>query len=110
VYGPNASGKSRLLDALVFFKWFINNSATEKASNDISILEPFEFNESSAEKPSLFEMSFTLGKMHYRYGFEADKHVVHKEWLLESKAVKEYPVFLRIDQKVEIDFMRFENA
>jgi len=110
LYGHNASGKSKLLDALVYFKWFINNSATEKQSNEPIDVEPFEFNESTANKPSFFEMSFTLGKLTYRYGFEADKNLIHKEWLLESKAAKEYPVFLRINQKVEIDYKRFGNS
>lgn len=110
LYGPNASGKSKLLDALVYFKWFINNSATDQQSNEEIDVEPFEFNDESAKRPSFFEMSFSLGKLKYRYGFEADKDTIHKEWLLESKATKEHPVFLRINQKIEVDLKRFENS
>lgn len=110
LYGHNASGKSKLLDALVYFKWFINNSATEKLSNEVIDVEPFELNDATVNKPSFFEMSFKIGKLTYRYGFEADKNMIHKEWLLESKATKEYPVFLRIYQKTEVDFKRFENS
>jgi hypothetical protein len=110
LYGHNASGKSKLLDALVYFKWFINNSATEKQSSEKIDVEPFELNEANAKRPSFFEMSFIIGKIKYRYGFETDKEFIHKEWLLESKATKEYPVFLRINQEFEIDFKRFENS
>jgi uncharacterized protein len=110
LYGHNASGKSKILEALVYFKWFINNSATEKQSSEEIDVEPFELLESSSKKPSYFEICFLMGKQKYRYGFEADKKTVHKEWLLESKATKEYPVFLRIGQNVEIDLKRFENS
>ena len=110
LYGHNASGKSKLLDAIVYFKWFINNSATEKQSNELIDVEPFELNEVNAKRPSFFEMSFVIGKLKYRYGFEADKESIRKEWLLESKATKEYPVFLRINQKIEVDYKRFGNS
>lgn len=110
LYGHNASGKSKLLEALVYMRWFINNSATEKQSSEEIDVEPFELLQSSSKKPSFFEVSFLLGKQRYRYGFEVDKKTIHKEWLLESKAVKEYPVFLRIGQNFEIDFKRFENS
>jgi uncharacterized protein len=113
LYGHNASGKSKILDAFVYFIWFINNSATDKQSNEQIDVEPFEFYESTAKQPSFFEVSFILGKMKYRYGFEADKDSIHKEWLLESKPLKdakEYPVFLRIKQNFEIEYKRFENS
>lgn len=110
LYGHNASGKSKILDAFVFFKWFINNSATEKQSNDKINVEPFLLNENNENQPCFFEIVFTLGKAKYRYGFEADKNEIQKEWLLESKAKTEYPVFLRIKQEFEIDYKRFKNA
>lgn len=113
LYGHNASGKSNILDAFVFFKWFVNNSATYKQNNEPITVEPFAFNASTADGPSFFEIAFVLGKTKYRYGFETDKVSIHKEWLLESKALKEsreYPVFLRMKQDFEIDLKRFENS
>ena len=110
LYGHNASGKSKILDSLVFFKWFVNNSAIEKQSNEPISVEPYEFNENTAKKPSFFEIAFYLGSKKYRYGFEADKNTIYKEWLLESRVKKEFPVFLRINQDIEIDSKRFENS
>lgn len=110
LYGHNASGKSKILEALVFFKWFINNSAIEKQSTEEIDVEPFKFSESSSKKPSFFEICFILGKQKFRYGFETDMNNIHKEWLLESKINKEYPVFLRIGQEIKVDLKRFENA
>lgn len=110
LYGPNASGKSKILEALVFFKWFVNNSAIEKQSTEKIDVEPFELNDASSKKPCSFEIAFLIGSKRYRYGFEADKKTIHREWLLESKSKKEYPVFLRINQEFEVDFKRFEHA
>lgn len=108
LYGHNASGKSKILDALVFFKWFVKHSVSEKQTG-IDV-EPFEFLESSSNSPSMFEICFLHGNTKYRYGFEADTKMIHKEWLLESTALKEYPVFLRIGQKVKIEKKRFPNS
>lgn len=110
LYGHNASGKSKILEGLVFMRWFIINSATERQGNEEIGTEPFELLESSSKKPSFFEVSFFIGKRRYRYGFEADKEKVYREWLLEARITKEYPVFLRIGQDIEIDLKRFENA
>ncbi len=110
LYGHNASGKSKILQGLVFMRWFVIKSATERQANEEIDTEPFELLDSSSKKPSLFEVSFFIGKKRYRYGFEVDKERVHREWLLEARIKKEYPVFLRIGQDIEIDGKRFENA
>lgn len=110
MYGSNASGKSKILDALIYFKSFINNSATDREVDDGIKIEPFKLLDGNVKKPSFFEMSFFIGKIKYRYGFEADAKKVHKEWLLEIKVTKEHPLFLRIDQEIQIDHKRFENS
>ena len=73
-------------------------------------VEAFKLNTVTVGKPSFFEASFMVGELKYRYGFEADTDRVHKEWLLESKVTKEYPVFLRINDEFQIDKKRFANA
>ena len=110
LYGPNASGKSKILDAFIFLKWLINNSATEKQGNEQIDVESFELSAATENMPCFFEVSFLLDEHKYRYGFEVDKEKIHKEWLLESKVTKEYPVFLRIGEQFEIDNKRFNNA
>lgn len=110
LYGHNASGKSKLLDALVYFKWLINNSATEKQSNEKIDVSPFAFSTSTEKKASFFEICFFLGTVQYRYGFEANREVVKREWLIEVRTTTEYPLFLRINQELDIDIKRFENA
>lgn len=110
IYGANASGKSKILDAIVFFKWFILSSATELKSNLDIPVEKFALNEDSMNKPSFFEISFYIGKTKFRYGFEATEDRIEKEWLLESKRVKEYVIFLRIKDKIQVEENRFPNS
>ena len=110
LYGHNASGKSKILDAFIFFKDFITNSAVTYQGDEKINVEPFRLSEETEKKPSYFEACFILENVKYRYGFEVDKQSVHKEWLLQSKATKEYPVFLRMKDDFEIHKNRFENA
>ena len=110
LYGHNASGKSKILESIDFFKWFVSNSATEKLEDSRLDLEPFRLLENSNKEPSFFEMSFFIGKTVYRYGFEADDKKVYKEWLLEVKKTTEKPIFLRINNEFKIEYKIFENS
>ncbi len=110
LYGHNASGKSKLLDAISFFKTFVTESALQKKVSDTINTDPFRLNKETEDKPSLFEACFLLDGFTYRYGFEVDQKRVHKEWLLQSRAEKEYPVFLRIQDEYEINTKKFENS
>jgi len=110
LYGHNASGKSTILNALVYLRWFINNSATDKENGEKIKVKPFEFRASSKKKPSTFEICFILNKKKYKYGVEMTENLIHREWLIESKAKKEYPLFLRIGQEFDVDKRRFAEA
>jgi len=110
LYGHNASGKSKILDAFAFFKWFVNNSATEKQARELIDVNRFELSDITEDKPSFFEIAFILKNKKYRYGFEADENIIQREWLLETVNKKEYPVFLRIKSEFQIDHTRFDNA
>jgi AAA15 family ATPase/GTPase len=110
LYGPNASGKSKILEALIFLRHFVLSSAVDRPINQPIEVEPFELSPATAQKPSLFEVFFLLGKTKYRYGFEADKERVHKEWLFEATIEKEYDLFIRVNDKFKINSKRFPNA
>jgi len=110
LYGHNASGKSKILDAFAFFSWFVRNSAKENQSSERIDVNYFELSDLTEKKPSFFEIAFLVGNKKYRYGFEADEQIIHKEWLLETSIKKENPLFLRINNDFEIDLKRFQNA
>ncbi|MGA2654563.1 MAG: ATP-binding protein [Gammaproteobacteria bacterium] len=81
IYGPNAGGKSNLLNALAFMRMFILNSGTKFQHGDKIPTQSFSFNEASRHQPSEFEITFIKNKVRYQYGFTADTHRVFEEWL-----------------------------
>lgn len=110
LYGQNASGKSKLLEALLLMRWFVLNSAGLQAG-DLIPVEPYLLDVESGERPSLFEISFFIGDQGYRYGFEANRIQVLQEWLFETRSTGDIPLFLRMGDQVQVsDPRRMENA
>ncbi len=102
IYGANASGKSNLLNALVFMRWFtINSSKGSQATEEIEV-HSFRLDTSTEEQPSLFEVTFLLDNIRYRYGFEVDKKQVRSEWLFKATQIKETALFLRENDGIEV--------
>lgn len=88
IYGPNSSGKSNLLKAMLVMKEFILNSSKESnATEDINVV-PFLLNTQTAHDPTMFEIEFIKNDVIYRYGFSVDKRRVHEEWLYCSRYKK----------------------
>ena len=58
IYGPNASGKSNLLDAMDLMRSFVENSATDYKPNQKIYVESFKLNTQTKDEPSLFEITF----------------------------------------------------
>ncbi len=80
VYGPNAAGKTSLLDALYFFTTFVRRSAQNEADAPIAV-KPFLFDERSKDEPSSFEAVFIHEGVRYQYGFTVNQERVLEEWL-----------------------------
>lgn len=78
IYGANASGKSNVLNAF----WFMVNyvlTSHEKQLNKLIDRSPFKFDKTTLEKPSDFEVIFTVDDIRYAYGFSVtDKEVVEE--------------------------------
>ncbi len=102
IYGANASGKSKLLDAMTFFRGFIRNSSKDTQVSDKIPVESFRLNPKYLKRPSSFEASFLIRGVKYRYGFEIDRNKVYTEWLFVSATAKEIPLFIREKQSIEI--------
>lgn len=75
IYGANASGKSNLVKALDFFKWFVINSSKGVQSGESIRVESFRLNRRTEQEPSYFEAVFADETVQYRYGFEVDENV-----------------------------------
>ncbi|MBI2966586.1 MAG: ATP-binding protein [Bacteroidetes bacterium] len=101
LYGANSSGKSNFIKAMSKMWGMVMWSAKESSTSEID-LTPFLLSAETGGKPSYFEIVFLIGDIRYRYGFEADKKMIHSEWLFESKVKKEKPLFLRDKNVIEV--------
>lgn len=101
IYGANASGKSKLLDAFTFMRRFILNSSKESQKGDKINVEPFRLSVETEIEPSEFEIIFIHNEIMYRYGFEATKERIVSEWLFQKPKTKEIELFYRDKNKFE---------
>jgi len=99
VYGANASGKSKFIEALMFMKNFAINSSKESQKGEEIDVEPFKLNSESEKQPSEFEVIFLYKNEMFRYGFEVDKNRIVSEWLYHKPKTKEVELFYRDLQK-----------
>ncbi len=86
LYGANASGKSRLIQALAFVDSFVIGSSKRRQTGEAIRHEPFRFDADSRLRPTTFEISFIEAGSVYEYGFSVDSERVHEEWLLQWPA------------------------
>lgn len=110
VYGANASGKSKLFEALMFMKQFVINSSKDSQKGDEIEVEPFGLNSESEKLPTEFEVVFTHENILYRYGFEVDKKNVISEWLYYKPKTKEIELFYREGNKFETHERNFQKG
>jgi AAA15 family ATPase/GTPase len=102
VYGANSSGKSNLFKAIAFMKRFILTSSKDSISGEEIMVERFKLSTETISKPSFFELEFIIESTKYRYGFEVDSNIVHSEYLFYKNKTKEYLLFNRNFQKIEL--------
>ena len=102
VYGANASGKSKIIEALKFMRDFVIQSSKESQKGDAIPVEPFRLEKESEQISSEFEAIFIFQNEMYRYGFEVTKEKVISEWLYFKPKTKEIELFYREEQKFVI--------
>lgn len=87
IYGPNASGKSNLVLAILYVRSLVLHSAKrepageEASSGLIPNLQPFLFDTASHGASSQFELTFLESGVRYEYGFRINKDTIEEEWL-----------------------------
>jgi len=89
LFGPNASGKTSLLDALQVFAAFVENSATRMNIGDsVPGVKPFKLSNATRKNPSVFEVLVELGGVGFRYRIEVTRARVLRETLERQDAAK----------------------
>lgn len=110
IYGANASGKSKFIEALAFMKYFVITSSKDSQKGDKISVEPFKLNVESEKEPSEFEIIFTFKNKMYRYGFEVNEEKVISEWLYLKPKTKEIELFYRNFQNFETHKRSFQKG
>ncbi|MEG4851540.1 ATP-binding protein [Microcoleus sp. B5-D4] len=105
IYGANASGKSNIVAAINFMKWFVLNSSKETQVSDAIDIEAFRLSTETEKEPSFFEIVFLLEGKTFRYGFEVNAREVVSEWLFQADDSEEKMLFERdFDNYILDDF------
>ncbi|WP_186404685.1 AAA family ATPase [[Actinomadura] parvosata] len=81
VFGPNASGKSNLLDALKYMCWAVRNSHQKWNPDGPISRRPFLLDDDGPARPSEYEVDIVAEGVRYNYGFSLDDMCVREEWL-----------------------------
>lgn len=110
VYGANASGKSKLMEALGFMRRFVLTSSKDSQKGEQINVDPFLLSTETNSKPSEFEIIFYHQKELFRYGFEVDKNKVLSEWLYYRPATKEIELFVRQGQQFDVHSRKFSKG
>lgn len=95
LYGPNAGGKTNLVNALASVRDVVANSVTAMQLGQKFNLQPFRLDTKTAEEPSEFELTFVEDGVRYQYGFILSPERVNEEWLLVYKTSKPQQWFTR---------------
>lgn len=103
VYGPNASGKSALLDGLRFFKSMVTQSATAFAGTPKLPRNPFLLDGTSSAQPSSYVLDFVAEDgVRYEYGFRMTEDAIVEEWLQGYWTSKPTSLFERHDGRIKV--------
>lgn len=95
VFGANASGKSNVLDALVYMRhtvrWSMNNS---EPGGGVA-RTPFALSAEARSEPSTYVVDLMIDGVRHTYGFAVDDTEVVEEWLYRYPKRRKRVVFER---------------
>lgn len=111
LYGPNASGKSTLIQALKFMELQVLNSQKESQAGDAIDVVPFKLTAESRAADSEFEITFVEHGVRYEYGFRCNRERFTEEWLYAYPLGRAQKWFHRVfDVDAGKDIYKFSTA
>ncbi|NLY65623.1 MAG: ATP-binding protein [Alcaligenaceae bacterium] len=111
LYGPNASGKSTLINALKFVENQVLFSQKESQAGDEIDVAPFKLTTESRNAESEFEITFIEQGVRYEYGFCCNRKRFTEEWLFAYPRGRAQKWFHRVfDHKTGKDVYKFNTS
>ncbi|WP_297623946.1 ATP/GTP-binding protein [uncultured Rikenella sp.] len=110
LYGANSSGKSNIIRAFASMIGHIMDSVKLNENDELDF-DPFRLS-SAQNKPTFFELLFTLNKKTYRYGFEYNSKSIQGEWLYSSSigGKTEKVLFIRNEEGIGVELKNFPEG
>ncbi len=84
IFGPNATGKSAVLDAMLYAFMAIRDSSTTWQGKSKNPRSPFRLDKHSINESGTFVLQFLHEDRRYEYGFEIDDKGIVSEWLRDA--------------------------
>lgn len=110
IYGPNASGKSNIIEALTYMRAVIYESATLIKSGQEFNAQPFRLDKDCLDEPIEFEISYIDKGVRHQYGFAFTKKRIVREWLLVYVSSKPQRWFNRYyDEETDKDIYELSS-
>lgn len=111
LYGPNASGKSSLIQALRFVEKQVLHSQKESQAGDEIDVVPFKLTAASRSADSEFEVTFVEQGVRYEYGFCCNRERFTEEWLIAYPLGRAQKWFHRLfDAEADEDVYKFSTS
>ncbi|GAA1266596.1 hypothetical protein GCM10009677_18570 [Sphaerisporangium rubeum] len=95
VFGPNASGKSNVIDALIYMRDLVRGSLRQSEPDAGIRRYPFALDTVVRDEPSTYVVDLLLGGVRYTYGLAVDDTQVVEEWMYRYSERKKCTIFHR---------------
>lgn len=100
LYGANASGKSNLIDGLLFMRSAVRQSFGHWELDGGVPRQPFRLG--VVPQPSVFVVEVVINRVPYTYGFTVDDAVVRQEWLYSYPEKRRRKIFERDGNEITL--------
>lgn len=94
LYGPNASGKTNILNALAFLQTIVTDT-DKKDKDDKTGFIPFLFDKKTSFSPGEFNLIFYVNLNKFEYRIKLDRNIIISENLFEYNKKKKNEIFSR---------------
>lgn len=95
IFGPNASGKSNVIDALIYMRNLVRGSFRESEPGAGIRRESFALDPDMREAPSTYIVDLLLEDGRHTYGFSVDDTRVVEEWMYVYLRNQKHVIFER---------------